>query len=116
MLYPVNGGELACRHFTPGQKGPGGLTYYTRNCSFDSTLAEYKGIDLTMKQIAAAFRWGKPANISTHRVNFAGGLDPNNRTKGLKELKKLLQCILKKWPDSEFMSSGDALDFMKSSN
>lgn len=116
MPYPVNGGKLKYKHFIPGQKGPEGLTYYTRNCSFDSTLVEYKGIDLTMKQIAAAFRWGKPASISTHRVNFIGGLVPANREKGLNELKKLLNSILRRWPDVEFMSSGDALEYMRRTN
>jgi hypothetical protein len=55
----------------------------------------------------AAFRWKKPANISTHRVNFVGGIDEANREKGLKELKKLLNTIVKTWPDVEFMSTRD---------
>lgn len=115
MPYPVNGGSLKYRHFITGQKGPGGLTYYTRNCAFEPNEDEYTGIDLTMKQIEAAFRFGKPANISTHRVNFAGGIDPDNRAKGLNELKKLLKAILTRWPEIEFMSSGDALEFMNKS-
>jgi len=116
MPYPVNTGALKYRRFITGQKGTGGLTYYTRNCAFEPTAVGYKGIDLTIKQIAAAFRWGKPANISTHRVNFAGGIDPTNRAIGLIELKKLIKGILKRWPDVEFMSSGDALEHMKKSN
>lgn len=116
MPYPANGGNLKYRHFISGQRGYGGLTYYTRNCSFDSTQEEYKGIDQTMQQIAAAFRWGKPAIISTHRVNFIGGLVPANRDRGLIELKKLLNSILRKWPDVEFLSSGDALEFMSRTN
>ncbi len=114
--YPVNGGALKYRYFTTGKKGPGKLTYYTRNCAFEPSDTDYTGIDPTLKQVEAAFRWGKPANISTHRVNFAGGIDPANRAKGLTELKKLLKAILKKWPDVEFMSSGDALDYMRNSN
>jgi hypothetical protein len=116
MPYPVNGGELKYRRFITGQRGPGDLTYYTRNCAFEPTSAIYKGIDPTLKQIAAAFRWHKPANISTHRVNFAGGIEPASRERGLSELSKLLQAIVKRWPDVEFMSSGDALEFMRNSN
>lgn len=111
--YPVNGGELKFRHFITGQEGPGGLTYYTRNCAFEPTRLGYKGIDPTLKQIAAAFRWGKPANISTHRVNFVGGITSANRDTGLKELSKLLKAVVRKWPDVEFMNAGDALEHMK---
>jgi hypothetical protein len=116
MPYPVNGGALKYRHFITGQKGPGGLTYYTRNCAFEPTDVRYKNIDLTMKQIAGAFRWYKPANICTHRVNFVGGISPVNRVYGLTELKKLLKAIVRKWPDVEFMSSGDALEYMRKLN
>lgn len=112
MPYPTEGGVLKHRRFVTGQKGPGGIIYYTRNCAFEPTDERYCGIDLTMKQIAAAFRWGKPANISTHRANFTGAIDPSNRNKGLSELKSLLKAIIRKWPDAEFLSSGDALAYM----
>lgn len=116
MPYPVNGGNLKYRYFITGSKGPEGLTYYTRNCAFEPTDYNYRGIDLTMKQISAAFRWGKPANISTHRVNFTGALAPSNRGKGLKELKNLLRSIIYIWPDAVFMSSGEALEYMRQTN
>lgn len=116
MPYPVDGGKLKYRHFITGQKGPGKLTYYTRNCAFEPTDSVYKGIESTLKQIAAAFRWGKPANISTHRVNFIGGIEPANREKGITELNKLLKEIIKTWPDAEFMSSSDALEYMQNIN
>ncbi len=116
MPYPDLSGGLKYRYFVTGQKNLQGLTYYTRNCAFEPTDESYKGIDLTLRQVAAAFRWGKPANISTHRANFAGGLDPTNRAKGLSELKKLLEEIIKLWPDAEFMGSGDALEYMRNSN
>jgi hypothetical protein len=116
MPYPVNEGKLKYRHYITGQRGHGDITYYTRNCAFEPADPGYKGIDSTLKQIAASFRWGKPASISTHRVNFAGGLEQTNRDKGLAELKKLLKAIVQKWPDIEFMNSGDALEFMLSKN
>lgn len=116
MAYPAKDGQLQYRRFITGKEGPGGLTYYTRNCAFEPTEPGYMGIDLTLRQVAAAFRWGKPANISTHRVNFIGGMDTANQTKGLTELKLLLKKIIRRWPDIEFMSSGDALDYMKNTN
>ena len=116
MPYPVKDGKLKYRVFINGQHGPFGLTFYTRNCAFEPTDERYNSIDHTVKQMEVAFRWGKPANISTHRVNFTGGIDPANRAKGLSELKNLLKAIKKRWPDVEFMSSGDALEYMRGSN
>jgi glycosyltransferase involved in cell wall biosynthesis len=113
MPYPTDGGKLKSRYFVAGQKGPGQLIYYTRNCAFEPTDEQYAGIGLTLSQIEAAFRWGKPATISTHRVNYVGGISVINREKGLTELRKLLKAIVEKWPDVEFMSAGDALDYMK---
>lgn len=116
LNYPDDGGRLKRKWVLPGQRGPKGLTYYNRNCSFEPAGEHYRGIDYTISQIEAAFRWGKPAIISTHRASFAGGLDAKNRTKGLSELKKLLQKIVLKWPDIEFKSSGDTLRFLRSVN
>ena len=115
MPYPANGGGLKFRRFISGQVGPG-IIYYTRNCAFEPTEEGYRGIEGTLSQIAAAFRWGKPAIISTHRVNFIGAIEPLNRENGLMELRKLLKEILKRWPDIEFMNSTSALEQMKSSN
>ncbi|WP_445454340.1 hypothetical protein [Flavobacterium sp. 25HG05S-40] len=84
------------------------LTIMVRNVVFEPT--EDRGIDwvaFTMKQIETAFRWNKPAIISSHRVNFCGHIDPKNREKGLDNLKRLLQEIVKKWPDVEFMAADE---------
>ena len=67
------------------------------------------------KDIEIAFRWKKPAVISTHRVNYVGSIDPKNRQKGLGELKRLISLILKKWPDVEFMSSSQLGDLISNS-
>ncbi len=104
---PDKKGRLILRYYPTGTKTSFGLRYYTRNCAFEPTEMSYRGIDLTMRQIEMAFRWGKPALISTHRVNFIGVLEPSNREKGLKELKLLLNSIVKKWTDVEFMSLKD---------
>lgn len=116
MFYPENSGNLKTRHFITGQRGESGIVYYTRNCAFEPTENDYKGIDSTLKQMEAAFRWGKPANISTHRANFTGSINWENRAKGLAELKKLLDAVVKKWPDAEFMGSGEALLYMNTRN
>lgn len=112
MPYPVNKGQLKFRRFISGQEGPL-LTYYTRNCAFEPNGEGYRGIEVTLRQIDAAFRWGKPAIISTHRVNFIGALERSNREQGIMELRKLLKMILKRWPDAEFMNSTRALNHLK---
>jgi len=92
-----------------GKKANDGLMIVVRNVVFEPT--EERGRDwvaFTMNQIETAFRWNKPAIISSHRVNFCGHIDPQNRLKGLTALKNLLQQIVKKWPDVEFMSADEA--------
>lgn len=91
-----------------GKKTKEGLSIMVRNVVFEPT--EDRGIDwvdFTMQQIETAFRWNKPAIISSHRVNFCGHIDPKNREKGLATLKVLLQQIIAKWPEVEFMSADE---------
>ena len=107
---------MISKHFITGQRENCGFSYYIRNCAFEPTSENYLGIEYTLRQIAAAFRCGKPAIISTHRVNFIGSIDPINREMGLRELHSLLKAIVKKWPGCEFMSSGDALEHMRNEN
>ncbi|KXK40733.1 MAG: hypothetical protein UZ09_BCD002000221 [Bacteroidetes bacterium OLB9] len=84
-----------------GKKNKNGPTAIVRNCIFEPMY----GIDVghTLNQIKIAFALNKPAIISTHRVNFCGRIDENNRKQGLKKLDVLISSILKKWPDVEFM-------------
>lgn len=96
-----------------GKKNQMGQTYLVRNCVFEPT--EDRGLDwvaFCIQQIEAAFRWNLPANISSHRVNFCGHIDSQNREKGLEALKKLLQAILKRWPDVEFLTSHELGDLI----
>lgn len=96
-----------------GKKAKDGLIVMVRNVVFEPT--EDRGInwvEFTMKQIETAFRWNKPAIISSHRVNFCGHIDENNRNKGLKTLKNLLDEIVKKWPDVEFMSADELGEYI----
>ena len=97
-----------------GKKTKEGLTIMVRNVVFEPT--EDRGIDwvaFTMKQIETAFRWNKPAIISSHRVNFCGHIEEQNREKGLVTLKSLLHEIVKKWPDVEFMSADELATYLK---
>ena len=60
-----------------------------------------------MSDIAIAFKWNKPAIISSHRVNYIGSLNPANRSHGLKHLEDLIQQIVRKWSNVEFMTSSE---------
>ena len=64
-----------------------------------------KTISSCLKEIEIAFKWKKPAIISTHRVNYIGYINPKNRDLNLPLLKELITMILKSWPDTEFISS-----------
>lgn len=92
------------RIFNPfGHKNKAGLTTVFRNCVFEPSLSEKSDwVDSCLKEIQAAFTCRKPAHISSHRVNFVGGIDPGNRDRGLGELKRLLKAIITKWPDIQF--------------
>lgn len=107
-------GRFEKREFNyTGKKNTLGQSYLVRNCVFEPT--DERGIDwvtFCMRQIEAAFRWHMPANISSHRVNFCGQIDPNNRTQGLQALRQLLTAIVKRWPDVEFMTSRELGDVM----
>jgi hypothetical protein len=85
----------------------GGLRYITRNCVFEPSDKSRDWVDSCLSDIAIAFRWKKPAIISTHRVNFIGSLDPSNRSFGLQQLSTLLEAIMKSWSDAEFMTSAE---------
>jgi hypothetical protein len=77
----------------------------TRNCFFEPSFVGIDWVDSCMNDIRIAFKWRKPAIISTHRINYIGSLYPENRDNGLRELRKLLQAITKNWPEAEFMTT-----------
>jgi len=89
-----------------GKKNHLGMTYQVRNVVFEPTHDRgFDWVNYAFKQVEAAFRWNRPAIISSHRVNFCGHIDPKNRRIGINALKELLKKIVQKWPDVEFMSS-----------
>jgi hypothetical protein len=107
MPVPDGSGNVRNQKYYYTHQNAVGMTKYLRNCAFEPSADGYQGIGQTMSQVSAAFRWSKPAIISTHRVNFVGSIDIRNRDHGLRELQKLLQAILNRWPDVKFMSTKD---------
>jgi len=103
---PQGEGKIKTRFRYQGMRGKDGMTYLTRNCFFEPS---YKGsgfgIADSLRHVESAFRFHKPAIISTHRVNYVGGLRASNRKEGGAALEQLLKQILRRWPEVEFMTS-----------
>jgi len=95
------------RHYL-GQENKFGQKYLIRNAIFEPSLFRLKvnnPVDECLKQIETAFRWKKPAIVTSHRINYIGYLDESNRDKNLKLFEELISRIVKKWPDTEFHNS-----------
>lgn len=89
-----------------GSRSKSGLVRLMRNCFFEpSTKPNFDFIDDCLRRIELAFKWGKAANICSHRVNYIGSIDKSNTDRNLPLLKQLLTTIVAKWPDVEFITS-----------
>ena len=89
-----------------GTRTKAGLIRLFRNCFFEpSTKENFDWVGDCMKRIKIAFKHGKAANICAHRLNFIGSIDSKNTDRTLPEFKRLLQEIVNRWPDVEFVSS-----------
>ena len=74
-------------HFI-GQRNENAQTYLVRNASFEVVENPDKDwVDSCLKEIETTFKYKKPAIISTHRVNFMSGINPQNRVRNLKKFK-----------------------------
>lgn len=105
QIEPLGGG-LTKRNFRwLGRKNKWGQSYITRNCFFEPSIPGIDWVGSCLNDISIAFRWQKPAVISTHRVNFTGGLNELNRKNGLAAFRKLARQIISVWPEVEFMTS-----------
>ena len=72
---------------------------------FEPSYGNQDWVDSCLSDIDFAFKCHHPAVLCSHRVNYIGSLNEQNRAKGLSELNVLLKRIVKKWPDVEFMTS-----------
>lgn len=111
-VYPLGDGMFSKEWNFIGQENEFGQVIINRNAFFEPVcFGEQEKItdwvDSCLREIEIAFRWKKPAVISSHRVNYVGSIRAENREKGLKELKRLLSQVLRKWPDVEFLSSSE---------
>ncbi|HMO61157.1 MAG TPA: hypothetical protein PKC39_01625 [Ferruginibacter sp.] len=111
---PLGFGKTKMRFHYLGQKNNFDQLYITRNCFFEPSQQGRNWVDTCVNEIDIAFKWKKPAVISSHRVNYIGGLDESNRKKGLDAIKTLLKTIVTKWPEAEFMTSSQLGETIRS--
>lgn len=86
------------------------------NANFEPSSGSIDWVDECLWEISNAFLFKKPAVISTHRVNYIGGLNQKNRDDSLRKLNKLLTELLRKFPDVEFVHSAQLARIMIESN
>jgi len=102
-----------------GQRNRLSQIYIVRNCLFEPvqlpSVPKTDWVKYCMDQIDIAFRLRRPANISGHRVNYSGHIEPSIREYGLSQLRILLKEIVKKWPDVEFMTTVDLGNLIENS-
>jgi hypothetical protein len=101
-----NAGRIRHKINYTGRRNEFGQIYLVRNVFFEPS-SDYRKYspDNVLKSIGNAFRNRKPAIVCTHRVNFIGGLDINNRKRNLEMLEEILFRLLKDYPDIIFLST-----------
>ncbi len=96
---------LKIKHYT-GFSNQLDQVYLSRNAYFEPSFSMIRNpVKECLNQIKTAFFWNKPAVISTHRLNYIGGLEAKNRESNLVLLKHLLFEIKRNWKNVEFFSS-----------
>ena len=82
-----------------------------RNCHFEpSTNQNYPWIESVLREISIAFMLNKPAIISTHRLNYVGGISQQNRENNLRLLRELLTKVQRRWPSVTFLNTTQLLE------
>jgi len=112
---PQGNGKYTKQLYWLGKKNKQGVRYITRNAFFEPSQPGKDWVNSCLNDISLAFKYHKPATISTHRLNYIGSLNPSNRDNGLKQLNQLLKEITKKWSDVEFITSAELGDLIASS-
>tara|TARA_R110002050_G_scaffold270114_2_gene413064 strand:+ start:15189 stop:16283 length:1095 start_codon:yes stop_codon:yes gene_type:complete len=85
--------------------------YQVRMSFFEPSLMvpDFDNVGFAMERIRHQISKGKPAFVSSHRLNFVGTLDESNRERNLTQLAKLLAAIRKEYPNVLFKSADELL-------
>jgi hypothetical protein len=99
-IYPLGDGAFKSKWNWFGKQNKYGQTILVRNAFFEPVCFGEKDkehitdwLDHCLHHVEIAFKWKKPAVISTHSVNYIGYISPSNREKGIKALRRLLKSI-----------------------
>jgi hypothetical protein len=112
---PTENGVFKKHLFWVGKKTKTGLTIITRNVTFEPASPRHDNwVTPALMDIENAFKSKKPAVISSHRANYVGSLNLENRVQNTGELKRLLDKIVSKWPEVEFMTSSQLGELIQS--
>lgn len=110
--YPIAGKPFKKIYHYNGQKNNLKQFYFIRNGLFEPSInSNIDWVSKCMESIEIAFKWGKPAIIGTHRINFVGQMDEKRRTENLEMFDQLLFRITQKWKDIQFLSSDNLLKY-----
>jgi hypothetical protein len=106
QYVPIYGGKYKKLYHYQGEPNNMQQFYFIRNCFFEPALnSKFNWIKDCLRRLEIIFFWGKPAIIGTHRINFMGSLNEENRRQNLRIFSVLLKSILETWPDAEFTTT-----------
>lgn len=104
-------------HYT-GEKSKNGLIYTVRNCSYEPAYLykPFESANKCLQEISESFNAGKPAIINSHRFNYINAINKKNANENLLGLQYLLNEIVNKWTDVEFMTSEELAELILGSS
>ena len=109
---PTQKGYQSIFHYTGQKSYNANLRYLTRNVFFEPAYGGEAWVTNALSKVNLAFRFKTPAIISMHRINFVGGLDSVARDRHLDQFKKLIELIINKHPEVEFLSSDELAEIV----
>lgn len=99
------------RRYNQKEKLSSNLVNLVRNVVFDPSVdlltQKHYSVNWAKDQIKMAFALKKPIIIDSHRVNYVGGIDANNRNNGIEKLGELLNWLVHKYPKVRFTSTAE---------
>lgn len=108
------GGRLRVKRRYTGQMNRFGQLYSVRNVQFEPFEDVRRDwVGTALRQVGQAFLFRRPAVVTTHRVNYVGGMDRDHRDQNLRLLDEFLTRIRKTWLDVQFISSDQLAMRMK---
>ncbi len=111
--FELNASDLTVKFRRNNKKDVqnGSLVQLVRNVVFDPALElvspKNDSVNWAKEQIKMAFALKKPVIIDSHRVNYVGGIDVNNRNNGIQKLGELLEWLIQTYPKIRFISTAD---------